>query len=259
MSVELYLGDCLEVMRSMPDKSVDLCVTSPPYFNLRDYSTWDSYESYIANVGLWFEQIARIVKPGRYVFWNVQDSYPNRLFDKTAPRKHLPLSSDTIQQAIKFINYESNIVWYKGKAGATQRMFGSYPYPPTLILSWLHENILVFRKEGKAEYTRNEESKLSKDTWVDLTNSIWEFRPETSSDHSAPFPVALPTRAITGWSLVGDTILDPFMGSGTTGVACVQTGRNFIGIEIDPTYFAIAERRIKEAQLQLRLPTEVQE
>jgi len=253
MTVELYLGDCLEIMQELEDNSIDLIITSPPYFNLREYSNWETYDAYIYSVDLWFEQLSRIIKPGRYIFWNLQDSYPNRLFDKQAPRKHLPLSSDTIQQAIKYINYEDNIVWFKGKAGATQRMFGSYPYPPTLIFSKLHENILVFRKEGQAKYSRTEDSKISKEQWVNLTNSVWEFPPKTHSKHPAPFPIILPTRAITGWSLVGDTILDPFMGSGTTGVACKQTERNFVGIEINPKYFEIAEKRIAEAQLQIRM------
>ena len=79
------------------------------------------------------------------------------------------------------------------------------------------------------------------------------------SKHKSQKPINLMKRLLLDFTNQGDTILDPFMGSGTTGVACVQTGRNFIGIEIDPTYFAIAERRIQEAQLQPRLPLEVQE
>ena len=77
--------------------------------------------------------------------------------------------------------------------------------------------------------------------------------------HPTQKPIELMSKIIQDFTKEGDTILDPFMGSGTTGVACVQTGRNFIGIEIDPTYFAIAERRIKEAQMQPTLPTEAQE
>ena len=251
--IDLRLGDCLEILPTLADNSVDLVVTSPPYFNLREYSSWETYDDYIHEVDLWFEQLARIVKIGRYIFWNIQDSYPNRLFDTQSPRKHLPLSSDTIQQATKHINYEDNIVWFKGAAGATQRMFGSYPYPPTLIFSKLHENILVFRKEGQAKYSRTEDSKISKEQWVDLTNSVWRFPPETRSKHPAPFPVQLPSRAITGWSLIGDTILDPFMGAGTSGLACVEKDRNFIGIELDKDYYDIAVKRITDAQLQIRM------
>ena len=255
--VELHLGDCLDVMRGMADKSVDAVITSPPYFNLRDYAHWSSYEEYLSDVDCWFAELGRIVKDGRHVGWNVQPFLPTKL---DSQRYHLPLSADTIRIAYKHsFMLEHTVTWHKTNS-VCQRMFGSYPYPPTIIYTPNTEDIHIFRKLGKADLSnKSDDSKLSKDEWNEWTLSIWHLPIGYDKEHTATFPIELPTRFIKLHSFVGDTILDPFMGSGTTGVACVQTGRNFIGIEIDPTYFAIAEKRIAEAQLQPRLPLEVQE
>jgi site-specific DNA-methyltransferase (adenine-specific) len=91
---------------------------------------------------------------------------------------------------------------------------------------------------------------ISKEQWVDWAQDLWCINPETSIDHPAPFPLEIPKRALTLWTFPGDTVLDPFCGSGTTGVACVQTGRNFIGIEVFEEYCAIARKRITEAAMQ---------
>jgi hypothetical protein len=112
------------------------------------------------------------------------------------------------------------------------------------------EHILIFaRRDGDLNISR---SKLSSKEWGEWgSRSVWNIPSvRSNSDHPAQFPVQLPERIIKIYSNEGDTILDPFMGSGTTGVACVQTGRNFIGIEIDPTYYEIAHRKIEDAQRQ---------
>ena len=238
-------GDCLEVMREIPNDSIDLMVCSPPYFNLREYAQWKTYEDYFVSVDLWFKEMSRILKTGRYLFWNIQNGYPVRLFDKDAERKQLPMSSDTVQLAMKYFNYEACIIWNKGLAGATQRMFGSYPYPPTLMFSWLHEDILVFRKSGKAIYERKEDSKITQDEWVKLTNTIWNFQPETHNEHTAPFPIELPLRAIKGWSFTSDIILDPFLGSGTTALAAKMLNRKYVGIELSEDYCKMSDSKLR--------------
>jgi len=217
MNVQLHLGDCLEVMRSMPDKSVDAVITDPPYgMKLdTDYSGIDNgrgkkYQKIIGD----FERFdpSPFLKIGnRHIFWGAQ--------------------------------------------------YFCHSLPETG--GWL-----VFNKRGNGKPSEIcfGDCELA---WCDVMQSVrmyseqWHgyYRTEKAGGglHPTQKPVGLMKWCIEKFTHEGDTILDPFMGSGTTGVACVQTGRNFIGIEIDPTYFAIAERRIKEAQMQPRLPPEVQE
>lgn len=136
-------------------------------------------------------------------------------------------------------------------------MFGSYPYPPTFLISHLHENILMFRKSpGHPIHPSKfkEESKITKQEWVEYTSSLWQFNPETresryNNGHPAPFPLELPKRIIKMWSFIQDVILDPFMGSGTTAVAAKELKRNYIGIETHSQYCKIAEERLAQGVL----------
>ena len=233
--VKLYLGDCLEVMKSMPDKSVDLVVTSPPYnfggFNRdgrkRQYSQYsddlpdDVYKEFIKSV---LVECARLVSDGGSIYWN----HRGKIKDWQYYSPYWVIDACPIPLL-------QHIIW-KFPSSAEVAKVKWYPRK---------EDIFFFSK-GKPKYFNPEMAKLS---------DVWEINHECNFeyDHPAPFPTQIPVRAITASTIIDATILDPFMGSGTTGVACVQTGRNFIGIEIDPTYFAIAERRIKEAQEQPRL------
>jgi site-specific DNA-methyltransferase (adenine-specific) len=213
-NVELHLGDCLEVMRGMADKSVDLCVTSPPYNLGIDYNGQDDYldlDVYFKWCSDWIAEIYRLLKPnGRFTL-------NHYLSCGTSKRRYAQLFKlNELAESIGFKHH--GLVLHKG--------------------DW---NI------GKGT------SDIEKDEFMESTSGVWKLSPERNREHPAPFPLSMPLRCVKMFSFTDATILDPFMGSGTTGVACVQTGRNFIGIEIDPTYFAIAEKRIKEAQAQPRL------
>lgn len=242
----IYNEDCLETMRRMPDGFVDLIVSSPPYFNLRDYASWESYESYLQSVRLWFQEMTRVIKQGRHIIWNIQDNLPE---PTKAGRHYHALMPDTIKIAQECgLEWETNIVW--NKQNSTQLMMGSYPYPPTMIYAQINESICVFRKPGKADLAKKtEESKLSREEWSRYVRNVWTFSPQTKSDHPAPYPKELPSRAIKMHSFVGDTIYDPFMGSGTTAKACQELGRNYIGSEISKEYCEIAEKRLKQEVL----------
>lgn len=229
MNVQLHLGDCLEVMRSMPDKSVDAVITDPPYFlpqqsyvgsrengytkrHLGDMSVFDGYFQMI------FEQVGRILADNgtSYIFCDAQ-SYPF-FFRSMYPH----------------YNHVRTLIWDKIVS------FNGY--------TWRHQHELIaWGERNDAVRVPTGDGDVLKERGVLQKDRV----------HPAEKPVALIEKLINKHEY--STILDPFMGSGTTGVACVQTGRNFIGIEIDPTYFAIAEKRIAEAQLQPRLPLEVQE
>ena len=220
MSVELHLGDCLEVMRSMPDKSVDAVITDPPYgMNLdTDFSKMVNRNNF------------KGLSAGN-IYSNVIGD--NRQFD---PSEILKMA-DTV--VLFGYDYFSNklpdnstvLVWDKRLTESADKCFGS-PFE----LLWIN------KKTRKRFYRVR---------WYGLFGT--EKQDIKKRVHPTQKPIELMVKIIEDFTHEGDTILDPFMGSGTTGVACVQTGRNFIGIEIDPTYFAIAERRIKEAEAQPRL------
>ena len=207
MSVELHLGDCLEVMKSMPDKSVDAIITDPPYGNNLKYSSYlDTRENLEKIVPIFMDECLRIaqrvvVTPG------VANIY---LYPK----------------------YTWILSWVN-MAGVGSSSWGFSCWQPILVY-------------GKDPFLQNRKGRRP-DTYQQKGNEVAKV------NHPCPKPTNVMRWIVERTTMVNETILDPFMGSGTTGVACVQTGRNFIGIEIDPEYFAIAERRIKEAEAQLTL------
>ncbi len=207
--IDLRLGDCLEVMRGMADKSVDAVITDPPYGVQK--ATWDDE---IPPVEVWHE-VKRILVPSGslLVFGGIK------------------LMPDVMKILGGLFDYQWVFAWYKSNA----MQFGKTGYSVLDVALWYGNG--------------NTKAKTKKrDVIVEpIIPSQNDF------GHPTPKPLRVMTHLTECLSASGDTILDPFMGSGTTGVACVQTGRNFIGVEIDPTYYAIAERRIHEAQMQPRL------
>lgn len=207
--VDLRLGDCLEVMRSMPDRSVDVVITDPPY-------GIGECRSKIMSRGI----LANPIDYGEFD-WDRQPATQEQIDNCRRVSKH---------QVIFGGNYfvlppsSSYIVWDKNN--------GSNDFADC-ELAWTSHKKAV---------------RKFKWTW----NGFIKEKPEKRF-HPTQKPLAVMNWILVNYSNEGDTILDPFMGSGTTGVACVQTGRNFIGIEIDPDYFAIAQKRIEGAQMQLRM------
>ncbi len=247
--MQLIQGDCLEVLQTFSDESIDAGVTSPPYYNLRQYAQWKTYEAYLADMEFVMQQCARVLKPGRHFAWNVQAKMPDK---RDGERWHYPLSADIVRMAYAAgLMLETTLIWHKTN-GMAQRMFGSYPFPPSIMYTCDIEDIHIFRRPGKAEYIKTEDSKLTLDEWKEWTTHIWHMpMPTEKIGHNATFPFELPYRFIRLHTLVGDTVLDPFAGSGTTGIACAKTGRKFIGIERDATYYDLARRRIAAAESQL--------
>jgi len=200
-------------------------------------------------VNRWLFECERILKKGRFLFWNIQESIP----EKKEEIEMLLLGADTLKLAIKnnFILWAS-IVWNKNNS--TQKMFGSYPYPPTIKYSFLCEPIYVFKKRGKADLSKKtNKSKITKTEWVKYGNARWDINPETQSKHPAPFPIDIPIRAIKLHSFINDVVLDIFLGSGTTALACEKLNRRWIGIEISEEYCAIAKKRIKAEADQIKM------
>ncbi len=272
--IELIHGDCLDVMNKISSESVDLIVTSPPYNIGKDYG--DDYfdnldpEEYNKWISHCCVEMFRLIKPNRSIFINISDI---GVSNKNATGEHkigergnfyvIPNHVVIIEAILKIKNaqYLNPIIWQKpsnhtSQFGANARFCGTYPYPANCHIPSEIEYILHFRKNGKFEKvdkTAKSKSKVSKERWLELSSQIWRFNGVNSmKNHPAQFPRELPIRCIEGWSFYGDTVLDPFMGIGTTGVACKQLGRNFIGVEISKTYLEFAGRRIVEEILPVK-------
>jgi DNA modification methylase len=246
-------------MSDIKDGSVHLVITSPPYWTLKDYDNDEqigtgsaSYESYINELNKVWSECIRVLAPDGKLCINIM---PFLLTGKAArfDRRETRLVLDDIS---KFM-FESNemyqfglFIWDKRKI-VRFSSFGSYPYPPNIFTTYPYEWITVFSKKGKRNPVPKdikEKSKLTAKEWQDWAiNSIWEMQPAKakSEEHPAPFPDELPKRLIKLYSFWGDTVLDPFMGTGTTAKMALSLGRKAIGYELNPDYIPLIERKLK--------------
>jgi len=229
--IKLHLGDCLEYMKSMPDKSVDAVITDPPYGIGFKYSQHDdSPEGY----GKWLWSVIELAES------KAKDGSPIFIFQ----------SATNIRKFNEWFPREYRIYI------AAKNFVQMRPTP----MQYSYDPVVVWWKEGDifAEGT------ASRDFFVANTSPSSRTGLNDAGGHPCPRPLDQMQRLVEQWVKPEGIILDPFMGSGTTGVAAIQLGRNFIGCEIDPDYFAIAEKRIHEATLQPQLfkqdkPKETQE
>jgi DNA modification methylase len=247
---KLYVKNSMN-LHELEDNSVHLMITSPPYFDTKMYSREpvEGDLGDIHDVNDWFDEIGkvwsevfRVLAPGRKAFINIMN-LPIRL--EAGGYRTLNLVGRTIEQceAIGFI-FKRDIIWHK--TNAVKAHFGTYPYPGGILINNMHEFILEFDKpevKGTSKYShltkeQKEKSKLDKDFWLSLKKSdVWLMKPQGSGarrDHVAPFPYELPYRIIKAFSYLGETVLDPFVGSGTALLAACDLGRNGIGYELNP-------------------------
>jgi site-specific DNA-methyltransferase (adenine-specific) len=252
---KIYNCDCLELMGQMTNEFVDITVTSPPYFNIKQYDNfnkWNTYEDYLEDNKKWFEELQRITKKGGYVFWNIIENISNPTKEG---REDLPLLADIIKIATcaGFV-WENQIIWQKNNGS---QMFGSYPYPTTPIFKHKKESILVFRKKGKREIPKEQKTKckLEKKRWFEITEDIWNIATEKASKigHPAPYPIEIPRRLIEIASVHESVIFDPFCGSGTTACAAVELKRNYITCDTSKQYCELANDRVFEHMKQMTL------
>lgn len=276
MGYTLHLGDCLDVMREMANNSVDAVITSPPY-NCRmpygafvDEMPWSAYYTWM---GLLLDEFYRLLVPGGTLAINVPsvirwqadhkhgDSWADFDAEYKTHRRGVQVTGRGRIEPIGFRLFEmmrqrdghvrEPIVWVKGSEG--NAISGNYqmgcdsdPY-----LRAAHEFILLGSKDRW--FHRGGTGRRGGDAvpFTDATKDVWFISPKADRQHPATFPVEIPLRLIQLYTHAADaTILDPFMGVGNTGLAAQQLGRNFIGCEIDPGYYAIAERRIEDAAAQ---------
>ena len=251
---QLINGDSRR-MSLIPDESVHLIVTSPPYWQLKDYGMPnqigfnDTYENYINNLNIVWNECYRILMPGCRLCINIGDQFARSVY--YGRYKVVAIHSEIIRfcEMIGF-DYMGNIVWQKPTSMHTtggQEVMGSYPYPRNGIVKIDYEYILLFRKRGKAP-NPSEEAKntsiLTPKEWYEYFSSHWCFPGAKQNRHIAVFPEELPKRLIKMFSFIGDTICDPFMGSGTTALAAGNLGRNSIGYELNKDFRVFYKEKV---------------
>lgn len=230
-----------EAMPELADDSVALMVTSPPYHVGKDYDSAAGFDDYLALLQRVFEETHRVLEPGGRVAVNVAN---------LGRKPYLPLSHHVaaILASIGF-HMRGEVIWRKGRGASGSCAFGSWMSAKNPVLRDLHEYVLVFSK-GRMDRVRQGQSTISREEFLAATLSVWEIPPESAArvGHPAPFPVALPRRLVELYTFAGDVVLDPFLGSGSTAVAAVESGRRFVGYEIEPGYVAAARSRVAAAR-----------
>jgi len=255
-STKIYYEDSRNMDR-VENNSIACIITSPPYFNYKTYGAngiGESvlYDDYIESLSLIFKECLKKLRPDGKLCVNVTNMKSRHSVEKKSFL--YPIVADIIKRCIEigYIFFDE-IIWVKGGANAGalkgKPLFGSYPYPPTpKILDSIQETILIFKKPGKPvkmERDIKEASRLSATEWREYTKGVWHIPAEhQKKGHPAVFPIEIPLRLIKMYSFVNDTILDPFLGSGTTLMACLKTQRNGIGYEINKSFASIINKNI---------------
>lgn len=259
-SHELLLGDS-RIAAELPERSIHLVVTSPPYWTLKRYNESDDqlghvadYDAFIDALDTVWRHCYRTLVPGGRLVINVGDVCLSR---RTNNGRHtvVPLHA-TIQEHCKAIGFDNlaPIIWHK-IANANYEVSGGggflgKPYEPNAVIKNDIEFILMQRKPGGYRSPSKQErllSVISAENYQLWFRQIWsDLRGTSTAKHPAPYPIEFAERLVRMFSFVGDTVLDPFMGTGSTNVACARWGRNSFGIEVDPSYFQMARTRIAE-------------
>ena len=242
-------------MRLMPDKSVELIITSPPYWQLKDYGNDeqigfnDSYEAYINSLNLVWSECNRILKDGCRLCINIGDQFARSVY--YGRYKVIPIRTEIIRFCETLgLDYMGAVIWQKQTTMHTTGggvVMGSFPYPRNGILKIDYEFILIFKKQGKAPTPTKEQkelSEISKEEWNKLFASHWNFAGARQDGHIAVFPEELPARLIKMFSFAGETVFDPFMGSGTTALAARNLQRNSIGYEINAEFKQYYQQKV---------------
>ena len=258
---KIVIGDSRK-LNKIPDKSVQLIITSPPYWQLKDYGTEnqigfnDSYEEYINNLNLVWKECYRVLSDGCRMCINIGDQFARSVY--YGRYKVIPIRTEIIKFCETLgMDYMGAIIWQKTTTMNTSgggAIMGSYPYPRNGILKMDYEFILLFKKLGTAPKPTPEQKKkseMSKEEWLEYFSSHWNFLGARQNGHIAMFPEELPKRLIKMFSFVGETVFDPFLGSGTTSLAAKNLDRNSIGYEINEEYAPIIKEKLGGDQISL--------
>lgn len=255
-------------MSELADSSVHLIVTSPPYWQLKDYGVesqigfHDSYAGYINNLNLVWQECFRVLHPGCRMAVNIGDQFARSVF--YGRYKVVSIQSEIIRfcETIGF-DFMGAIIWQKVTTTNTTggaAVMGSFPYPRNGIVKIDYEYILLFKKLGqppKPSDAQKESSRLTNEEWNQYFYGHWNFPGERQHRHLAAFPEELPKRLIRMFSYVGETVLDPFAGSGTTSVAARRLQRDSVAYEINKDFIPIIQQRLLAPENLYEEPCEV--
>ena len=224
-------------MCHLPDNSVHLMITSPPYNVGKEYDGDLTLREYKELLSAVMAETHRVLVDGGRACVNIAN---------VGRTPYIPLHSHIVEIAQKkgFL-MRGEIIWDKGASAGTSCAWGSWQSASNPVLRDVHEYILVFCKDTFKRHPIKQNT-IGRDAFIECTKSIWRFNAASAKKigHPAPFPVELPLRLIHLYSYAGDIVLDPFMGSGTTAVAARRTGRSFVGYEIDEVYVKLANERL---------------
>jgi DNA modification methylase len=253
---KLIVGDSRH-MEEVPDRTVALVVTSPPYFAGKEYEEAlgeggvpATYVDYLELLKEVFSECARKLEPGGRIAVNVAN---------LGRRPYRSLSADVIrilQDDLRLL-LRGEIIWLKQRGSSGSCAWGSFQSPANPVLRDLTERVIVASKgrfdravpaRVRAERGLPSESSMTRDDFMENTLDLWEIPPESATriGHPAPFPVELPARLIELYTYREDLVLDPFLGSGTTAVAALRSGRHYVGYDLDPDYVQLAETRLEQ-------------
>jgi site-specific DNA-methyltransferase (adenine-specific) len=240
---KIILNSC-ENMKEIPDNSLHLMITSPPYNVSKEYDDDLSLKEYLDILRNAFSETYRVLVNGGRACINVAN---------LGRKPYIPLSDYISNMMIEIgFNMRGEIIWNKAASASPSTAWGSWQSAANPILRDVHEYILIFSKGSyRRERTEDEMSEknntMTKEQFMEWTKSIWTMNAESAKriGHPAPFPEELPNRLIQLYSFTNDIILDPFMGSGTTAIAAIKTRRNYVGYDISEEYIKLANKRIK--------------
>ena len=251
---KIIIGDSRR-MEEIKDEEIDLIITSPPYWHIKDYGAYgqigygQTLHEYLRDLYYVWSECYRVLKKGRRLCINIGDQFARSII--YGRYKVIPIHAEVIAQceAIGF-DYMGAIIWQKKTTMNTTggaNVMGSFPYPPNGMVEIDYEFILIFKKPGKGERVSKEikeASKLTKEEWKEYFSGHWYFGGAKQIGHEAMFPDELPRRLIKMFSFIGETVLDPFLGSGTTIKVALEVNRNGIGYEINKNFLEIIKQKI---------------
>ena len=238
-----------EKMEELPDNSIHLMVTSPPYNVGKVYDenlTMNEYRTFLKNV---WKEVNRVLVPSGRVCINIAN---------LGRKPYIPLHAFIVEDMLDLgFLMRGEVIWNKASSGSPSTAWGSWLSAQNPTLRDIHEYILIFSKDSFSRGSQHhKKSTITRDEFLEFTKSVWTFpaEPATKVGHPAPFPVELPYRLIQLYTFEGDIILDPFIGSGQAAIAAIKTERHYIGYDINEEYVKLANKRIEEFSIIFQSP-----